>query len=335
MAQQRDNAACLEAVENFLDQSLQLPISAGLQSIRSQSRIIAGDSGGALNAPDVFRQLLVEVKGWTQHLLDAEVQRIILGENGVHEGVPHLQKLLTALFIMKVKVLSCINMRKDAAEFPLTIPSNATFVHQVYLQCAHVILEGSPQLLEGTTLSDFARSVSEGIRRACFACVPWTELLQWGLEGVDVNDIAKSIVTAAPDPVPLMDAMHTGPAEPADEGAGADGGDMIRRATGGDVGDEGGRHSEASDDDVDRDENESRHEDDEDDELPSPRRPTTPPHPPLAAPMPADLYMTQTAQTAPHSVPVTPRAPIPATHAVPSWHRDRGATPPPAGTSFF
>ena len=100
--------------------------------------------------------------------------------------IPYLQKLLTALFVMKVKVLSVINMRKDTSEFPLTIPSNATFVHHVYINCASVLLDNS-SVLDTFSIIELSPLVREGIRKACFACIDWSALLAWGLDGVDVK----------------------------------------------------------------------------------------------------------------------------------------------------
>ena len=106
--------------------------------------------------------------------------------------IPYLQKLLTALFVMKVKVLSCINMKKDNGDFPLTIPSNSTFIHQAYINCANVMLD-NPYVLSDMKIVDLRPLVAEGIRKACFACIEWSDLLEWGLDGVDVNDIIKAV----------------------------------------------------------------------------------------------------------------------------------------------
>ena len=81
---------------------------------------------------------------------------------------------------MKVKVLSCINMKKDNGDFPLTIPSNSTFVHQAYIHCANVMLD-NPYVLSDMRIVDLRPLVAEGIRKACFACIEWSDLLEWGL----------------------------------------------------------------------------------------------------------------------------------------------------------
>lgn len=182
----RDNASCLESLEGFLQHVLQAPIMEGLLSIREQANEISKNSTGVvLQDVDVMRQLLKEVKNWTQVLLDEECRRIL-------QVIPYLQKLLTALFVMKVKVLSVINMRKDTSEFPLTIPSNATFVHHVYINCASVLLDNS-SVLDTFSIIELSPLVREGIRKACFACIDWSALLAWGLDGVDVNDVIKSV----------------------------------------------------------------------------------------------------------------------------------------------
>jgi hypothetical protein len=165
---------------------MQTPIIEGLLSIREQAdEITQQNTSQEMVADDVTKQLLREVKTWTQVLLDEEVRRI-------NSKIPYLQKLLTALFVMKVKVLSCINMKKDNGDFPLTIPSNSTFIHQAYINCANVMLD-NPYVLSDMKIVDLRPLVAEGIRKACFACIEWSDLLEWGLDGVDVNDIIKAV----------------------------------------------------------------------------------------------------------------------------------------------
>tara|TARA_Y100000748_G_C15473136_1_gene479604 strand:+ start:163 stop:1086 length:924 start_codon:yes stop_codon:yes gene_type:complete len=188
---QRDNAACLESLDNFLNHVLQAPIMEGLVSIRQQGKEIAQTNGGdEMSEVDVTKQLLKDVRNWTQVLLDEEVRRIV-------QQVPFLQKLLTALFVMKVKVLSVINMRKDTEEFPLTIPANATFIHHVYIQCANVLLDNE-SILEEMPIVHLSPLVKEGIRKACFACIAWSDLLAWGLDGIDINDVIKNVLQDDP-----------------------------------------------------------------------------------------------------------------------------------------
>jgi hypothetical protein len=165
---------------------MQTPIIEGLLSIREQAdEIIEQNISEEMTADDVTKQLLREVKTWTQVLLDEEVRRI-------NSKIPYLQKLLTALFVMKVKVLSCINMKKDNGDFPLTIPSNSTFVHQAYINCANVMLD-NPYVLSDMKIVELRPLVAEGIRKACFACIEWSDLLEWGLDGVEVNDIIRAV----------------------------------------------------------------------------------------------------------------------------------------------
>jgi hypothetical protein len=186
MSSQRDNASCLESLENFLEHSIQPLILEGIISIREQAKEISQQNNSEMDETEVTVQLLKDVKNWTQVLLDEEVRRIL-------QKIPFLQKLLTALFVMKVKVLSVINMRKDTEEFPLTIPANATFLHHVYIQCANILIDNR-SVLEEMNLVDVSPIVRQGIQNACLACIEWADLLSWGLDGVNVNDVVKSIM---------------------------------------------------------------------------------------------------------------------------------------------
>ena len=216
---QRDNAACLQSLEQFIEHVLQTPIVEGLISIRDQAAEISSAGGGEPNREAVTAHLLRSVKSWTQILLDEETQRIL-------RSVPYLQKLLTALFVMKVKVLSVINMRKDNSDFPLTIPSNSKFLHMTYIQTSNVILNNNDlNIIDSMQPMELYPLVREGIRKACFACIDWSELLNWGLDGVDINEVVSS--------------MAGGDSGGGDSGGGDSGG-----------GDSGGRSPEADGDDL-------------------------------------------------------------------------------------
>ena len=191
MSSQRDNASCLESLEIFLEHSIQPLILEGILSIREQAREISQQNNSEMDETEVTVQLLKDVKNWTQVLLDEEVRRIL-------QKVPFLQKLLTALFVMKVKVLSVINMRKDSEEFPLTIPANATFLHHVYIQCSNILIDNRT-VLEEMNLVELSPLVKQGIQNACLACIEWSDLLSWGLDGVNVNDVVKNIMDDAED----------------------------------------------------------------------------------------------------------------------------------------
>ena len=186
MSKQRDNASCLNSLEIFLEHSMQPLIMEGLISIREQAREMS-QTNSEMDEIELTVALLNDVKNWTQVLLEEEVRRIL-------QKISFLQKLLTALFVMKVKVLSVINMRKDTEEFPLTIPANATFIHHVYIQCANILVDNR-HVLEEMNLVHLTPLVQQAIRNACLACIEWSELLTWGLDGVNVNDMLSNIMS--------------------------------------------------------------------------------------------------------------------------------------------
>ena len=206
---QRDNASCLESLEIFLEHSIQPLILEGIISIREQAREISQQNNSDMDETEVTVQLLKDVKSWTQVLLDEEVRRIL-------QKVPFLQKLLTALFVMKVKVLSVINMRKDTEDFPLTIPANATFLHHVYIQCANILIDHRG-VLEEMNLVELAPLVKQGIQNACLACIEWSDLLSWGLDGVNVNDVVNNIMKDEEDKQETNASEENSPSDESNE----------------------------------------------------------------------------------------------------------------------
>ena len=185
---QRDHSACYETLEQFLVQSLRPLIAEGLRSIQSQAEDIGKSRG--LSAPELTLQLLEDVKDWSQMLLNEEAKR-------VESRIPFLQKLLTALFVMRVKVLSSIQMSSNAEDFPLSIPSTPTFLHHVYTHAARLILHESPNLIEIklTALHPTLRNlVDEAIRLAIHDLIEWDKFFHWGLGDVDAMSFLRKTI---------------------------------------------------------------------------------------------------------------------------------------------
>ena len=183
---QRDNAACLESLERFVDLALVPLIYQGVISMRTQASELSEDNGGSMTTEEVMKELLGEVRNWTQVLLDDEVRRI-------ESKISYLNKLLTALFVMKVKVLSCINMKKNTEDFPLTVPSNHTFIHQVYIHTCKSIRD-NPNALNGMDISVLEPIIVNSIRCAEFDCLKWNDLLEWGLGDISPNEVLNEMI---------------------------------------------------------------------------------------------------------------------------------------------
>ena len=58
---------------------------------------------------------------------------------------------------------------------------------------SNVILDNQ-SVLDTFTVMELSPLVQVGIRNACFACVDWSALLAWGLDGVNVNDVVTSVM---------------------------------------------------------------------------------------------------------------------------------------------
>ena len=186
MNHQRDNAACLDALQAFVDQSLSRHVLDGLMSMKTQAdEIREQNSAEQVDHNTVMMQLLKEVRQWTQTLLDEEVRRI-------ESLVPFLSKLLTALFIMKVKVLSCLNMRQNNEDFPLTVPSNHTFIHQIYIHAAQSLMDNI-DLTANMNMSNMRELLTDAVRKAEYQCLQWGDLLDWGLGNMDTGKLLSMI----------------------------------------------------------------------------------------------------------------------------------------------
>ena len=180
----------LEALERFTEQVLSPLAIEGFASMNQQAEEISTtQSAERLTPVQVMVQLLGEVKSWTQHLLDEESRRI-------EARCPFLAKLLCALIVMKVKVLSCLNMRETTESFPLTVPSNHTFIHSFYIHAARMLAE-QPALIADMRMATMGELLRDALRCAAFDCIRWDELLAWGLDGVNPSDALRRMFAAS------------------------------------------------------------------------------------------------------------------------------------------
>ena len=215
-----DHATAYEQLCSMLCARLKPLIKEGLVSIRSQADGLAVEGTAPTGPESPFVQMLNEVPQWSQILLDKEVARVV-------QRMPYFQKLLTALYCLKVKILSSISMRKDQRNIPVNIPTLQKFVHWVYI-CASREINDNQHVLQHFYSVDVNPLIEEAIREAISQALAWVDILDFLLPG-DAGQINFD---------PEEEPGETGGDE--EETTGGEGGDDGDNTTGGGVGSDGG-----------------------------------------------------------------------------------------------
>ena len=81
-----------------------------------------------------FQLFLRDIPKWNQSILVDETNRIL-------DKIPYLQKLLTAIFVSHVKILSSIKLGGSHKNIQIKIPPSDILIHKLYIICAQEIFK--------------------------------------------------------------------------------------------------------------------------------------------------------------------------------------------------
>jgi len=127
------------------------------------------------NTVQVFQQLLRDVKTWNASISNKNTEAIV-------KSNPMFPKLLAAVFVIHVKILSAIRTDKKSKKISIKLPSNDVFVQRVYEACAKDIYE-DPDIIINKNHSDEHRKKELHKRFIVHICeiieqlVPMAEIL--------------------------------------------------------------------------------------------------------------------------------------------------------------
>jgi hypothetical protein len=109
-----------------------------------------------------FQEKLCSVSKWNQTIIDKEHERIVSDSDCVW-----LSKLIDAVFISHVKVLSSITM-KDNSSINLKIPETKNFIHKCYIECARYFYV-DPSLIDDREITLHYTDIQRNIKRSILA----------------------------------------------------------------------------------------------------------------------------------------------------------------------
>jgi len=81
-----------------------------------------------------FQNYLSQIPKWSTAIVQAEVERIV-----EKSGCNYLEDLLSCVHIIQLKTLSCVRVGQRQKKVEIEIPSLASFIHNIYINCARKI----------------------------------------------------------------------------------------------------------------------------------------------------------------------------------------------------
>jgi hypothetical protein len=125
--------------------------------------------------PQIFDELLREIKTWNSSISLKHTEAIIKAE-------PLFPKLLAAVFVTHVKILSSIRTDKKSKKICIKLPANDVFVQRCYEACAEDIYKRpdviiSPSINEETRMEQLHDRFCVKIQKVIESLIPTAEIL--------------------------------------------------------------------------------------------------------------------------------------------------------------
>jgi hypothetical protein len=117
-----------------------------------------------------YRQNLRKIKGeWSNVKVKEHVSNIL-------KACPLFPRLIAAVFVIHVKILSAIRIDKNSKKINLKLPSNDVFVHTSFIECARDLYEDPYIITDEKTMSerreDLTKRFTKCIRETIENLVP-------------------------------------------------------------------------------------------------------------------------------------------------------------------
>ena len=170
------------------------------------------------NTTQVFQQLLRDVKTWNSSISNRNTEAII-------KNNPMFPKLLAAVFVIHVKILSSIRTDKKSKKISIKLPANDVFVQRCYEACAKDIYE-DPDIIVNKNHSDEHRKKELHKRFIVHICniieelVPMAEILDTylslptGDEGMNFDEEEDEVEDVQPMEEPVQEGFDEAPPPP-------------------------------------------------------------------------------------------------------------------------
>ena len=109
-------------------------VSEGIRSIFNESWNLCIQNDEANKYLMTFQNLLTRIPKWNNSIIEEERKRMV-----EKSGCGYLEELLSCVFIIQLKILTCIRVGNKQKKIDISIPKIDTFIHNVYINVARKI----------------------------------------------------------------------------------------------------------------------------------------------------------------------------------------------------
>ncbi len=135
-------------------------------------KIIWNSSKGMEKARRTFQEKLCHIHLWNQNIINNEYSRIT---DNIDKKL--LDRLIEAVFLSNVKVLSSVRLNSDNKDINISIPDTKNFIHKCYIECARKFYV-NPKLLDDRETYNFSyEDIQENVKKSYEIienCIPKT-----------------------------------------------------------------------------------------------------------------------------------------------------------------
>lgn len=172
-------------------------LSRGIrEGLIAQHETALEQSPGYTAEIDTYQRVLRQTKLWNSTIIGKEADRV-LGDN--RKIFPNL---LAAIYVSQVKILASVKINKGSSTVQITIPSNESFIHAIYIECARILFNNPLLIYIGRNLSpqkvcerntNLDKVVLDGITEAIRVMLPVRDILYEYLNGTMLQNTVFSM----------------------------------------------------------------------------------------------------------------------------------------------
>lgn len=133
------------------------------------------------NVYQEFQDKLSMVPKWNQDMIDTEYSTI-------KDSCEFLDKLIEAVFVSNIKIVSSIKLNKNKQKLKVKIPNSQRFIHKCYINICRKVYE-NPMIFDnleavsnvGNNFQQIKEYIREGIKETIRNLLPFNEILDQAL----------------------------------------------------------------------------------------------------------------------------------------------------------
>ena len=137
-----------------------------------------------------FQEYLRDIKNWNQGMVQDATKEIV-------DSCGYFDKLLAAVFVGYVKILSSVRLTDAKRKIPIRLPKNSDFVFKVYEECAKAIYKDpywlSEDLSDDDKLERMLSINSIALEKVLKAMIPVNKILETYMSAVPGDEVESQL----------------------------------------------------------------------------------------------------------------------------------------------